>query len=240
MDKNQYYQKSKELGMQLRCPILDRCSRRAMTIYYFSFSEVTKPNNVNYKDFLISKGQLDEDFNEKAIDLQGESPQIISGNSSYFFSDVCPEVNLFDKAHGIGIANGIACISGSWDKYNLEPKDRIHECRHYSECPEFNKFEYDRKNIPKDKKLTSSTIVSIIRELIAENKLEEAAKQALDYSIEKELESEMMNCLNILRRIKEIQKEEVNGTLSHDDLTLKRNQVTNSLLIVTKELEKSQ
>ena len=46
MDKEQYLNQSRENGLPARCPILEYCSRHALTIYFYSdFSNLDYDNN---------------------------------------------------------------------------------------------------------------------------------------------------------------------------------------------------
>mgnify|MGYP005671190101 CR=1 FL=1 len=112
MDKDEYYKISKENDLPLRCPILNYCSRRAWTIYIFSEYSKYDPN-LNMIQALQRAGDIPEDFEEKQVLIQGESPSMIRGNNNYYFSNVCPEVNLFDSWNAL--EPGKACTAGDYD-----------------------------------------------------------------------------------------------------------------------------
>lgn len=149
MEELEYYKISKANDLPLRCPIINYCSRRAWTIYLFS--EYSKfASNLNMAQALKRDGIIPEDFEEKEIMLQGESPSIIRGKDHYYFSNVCPEVNLFDSMHAM--IRGKACARGDYDKYYKGEKHRVLKSQHFSECAEFNKYLFDNNKVGKARK----------------------------------------------------------------------------------------
>ena len=159
MNKEQYFEKSNEKQLPLRCPILNYCGRRIYTIYFNS--EYNKyDSGLTVLESLQKRGEIPDDFETKKIDNQGESPTIIRGNSSLYCNNMCPEVNLFDNQHSL--FTDVACIEGDYDNERRTiPKSTIIKCGHFSECPEFNMYLFEkslknqtitnkkkRKNIP--------------------------------------------------------------------------------------------
>lgn len=143
MNKEDYFQISERKKLPNRCPILNKCSRRAWTIYLFNRLYETDPYN-NFILRLIQEGEIPKDFEETMVRMQGEIPGGSLGRTSGSFNHTCPEVNLFDDMNAFGFFKGTACTSGSFDTES-KPQSRIYEERHYSECAEFAKFSLDNK-----------------------------------------------------------------------------------------------
>lgn len=149
MNQKDYYEIGEKKNLPLRCPILNYCSRRAITIHFNS--DYAKFNSdLTIEDALLKDGTLPKDFNSKKISIQGEPPTWIKGNSSYHFDAMCPEVNLFDTMNSL--FRGLACVSAEYDEYYSEPKQRVLKSQHYSKCPEFNWYIFEKGN----KKISTS------------------------------------------------------------------------------------
>lgn len=160
MDQEEYYEVSKRSGLPLRCPILNYCARRAWTIYYNSDYDRYNPG-LTVEEALLRDDTLPSDFSIKKIEVQGEPPSWIKGNSSYFFTGMCPEVNLFDS--GNSLIRNQACVSAEYDKYYKDHKLRILKNQHYSECAEFNTYLFEQtiKSKPVTKKPRKSIPVKV-------------------------------------------------------------------------------
>jgi hypothetical protein len=164
MDKTDYFKISQQKGLPSRCPILDYCKRRALTIYHFSdFKEENRTNDI--VQTLINAGELNNDYVEKEINLIGEAPLIMKGSGYGHFSNMCPEVSLFDSSNSIGYFAKTACTDASWEKEDKKPF-KILEEKHYSECSEFSKYLFENrtltlKNIAKPKKTECYTYLMI-------------------------------------------------------------------------------
>lgn len=141
MNQEEYFEISKSNNLPLRCPILNQCLRRAFTIYFNSDYRKYDPEN-NVVKALQKDGILSPDFEKNKIEIQGEGPTWIRGNSNFYFSDMCPEVNLFDNSNSL--FQNIACVEGDYDNYRTTNKKRIIKCQHFSKCPEFNKFIFEK------------------------------------------------------------------------------------------------
>jgi hypothetical protein len=138
MNQEEYYNKSRENKLPLRCPILNYCERRALTIYLNSNYRKIDPR-LSPLESLIKNGDIPKDFDIKKIDNQGEEPSIMRGTGHFYCSNMCPEVNLFDDSHSLFPST--ACTEGDFDKERITlPKTRILKCGHFSECPEFNLY----------------------------------------------------------------------------------------------------
>ncbi len=107
---------------------------------------------MNMVQALKKAGEIPSDFEENEIPVQGELPSIIRGTEHYFFSDVCPEVNLFDGINAM--ISEKACSKGDYDKYYSHQKKRVLKSKHFSECAEFNKFLFDNDKIGNRRKKT--------------------------------------------------------------------------------------
>ncbi|MFN4027512.1 MAG: hypothetical protein ACK4IZ_08715 [Flavobacterium sp.] len=139
MNKQEYFKLSFEQNLPNRCPILEYCDRHSWTLYFFS-----KYDEVDYeKDFiktLQKEGVISLDYENKRVKLRAEEPAILRGPKHGHFSNMCPEVNLFDKDNAFGDFRGIACTDGTWDfETNPNKKGKILETKHFSECLEFSK-----------------------------------------------------------------------------------------------------
>jgi hypothetical protein len=146
MDRDEYFEISKQKELPIRCPIVNYCSRRAETIYIFSEYQkyVAKSGDLDCYDTLIRVGVLSKDFRKYQVQVQGEAPSIFRGSDHFAFFDCCPEVNLFESSHSM--INDIASTAGSYDKDRKSNQKQISKCQHYSECPEFSYYLFHKKN----------------------------------------------------------------------------------------------
>ncbi|WP_443936841.1 HNH endonuclease signature motif containing protein [Pedobacter sp. MW01-1-1] len=159
MDKKEYFELSTSLKVTPRCPILNLCQRRAMTIYFFSYSDLKKGSN--FEIVLGNAGELSSEYAKNKIEVQGESPTIIKGGTSMYFSNMCPEICLFESAHSpMGFSS--ACTSGDWDKYRTNNQNRIIEEGHFTQCPEYSRYTFDKKR-KIEKKRTAIPNISKVR-----------------------------------------------------------------------------
>ncbi|WP_109832768.1 hypothetical protein [Reichenbachiella versicolor] len=143
MDKNEYLQLSKENGSSPRCPLISKCERRAMTLYYEDSSMVQYINYSKFLSAMIDEEGLDENY----IKCIGESPSFVGGESSFRLSNMCPEVSLFENSQITVDTLGLAAKAVSYDKYFKTPsKSMVEESGHYSECAEYAKFSFERKS----------------------------------------------------------------------------------------------
>jgi len=144
LNKEEYYKISLESGVQKRCPILEYCSRRAYSIYYFSYYKIIGHSD-SVNSFLMREGVLPKDFDEKHFPLSGESPTYLKGYTYGSFTNFCPEVNLFDGGNSFTGFNGRACTSGGWETEGLGYTD-IREEKHFTECAEYSKYMSEIEN----------------------------------------------------------------------------------------------
>ncbi len=232
MNKDEYFKVSDALNLPKRCPILEKCSRRAWSIYLLGYYDVSKSNNpIN---FLIKEGILNEDFETNNIPVQGESPTFIGGANNSYFHDVCPEVNLFDKNNAIFYAKEKACISASWDKYNKEPKEKIIECRHYSECPEFSKYQYGNSL---SIKLDQINQVEGIKDNLVKDEIITALEKTRKLSQELNFLEHERTCVLLLNRFKDISTKSINETEHPMTIRIEKNKIVTGILLILNEIK---
>lgn len=242
MDKKEYFEISNKKGLPDRCPILDQCERRLLTIYRSSYHQTSVFNN--YLDCLKDAGEVDDSSLKNLINLCGETPGIYDGGDSYSFSGFCPEVNLFDSSHCIGNACKSACSAGNWDKYRKSEKFIPTEHRHYSECPEFNKFLFNSKNSENlnPAKTTKSKLQNNhqgllkvqMKELVAAAEI----KKAIDLLLKSQvLESSEENTLiSLSAQLAAVENESNKGTLTFAQIQVAKNQITSNFLNLVDQL----
>lgn len=142
MNKQEYFKISLEQNLPNRCPMLGYCDRHSWTLYFFSkYDEVDYDRN--FIKTLQKEGAISSDYESKRIKLRAEEPSILRGPKYGHFSNMCPEVSLFDKDNSFASFRGIACTDGSWD-YETSSKNKVNiiETKHFSECLEFSKQQY--------------------------------------------------------------------------------------------------
>lgn len=146
MNKEQYYAKSNDKDLPLRCPILNNCERRALTIYLNSEYGKLNPR-LSWIDCLKEYGEVSKDFEVNKISIQGEWPTMIGGSHNHFYcNNVCPEVNLFDNEHSL--FRNVACVEGTFDiERRTPPKTEVVKTGHFSECPEFNMYAFEKRMV---------------------------------------------------------------------------------------------
>jgi hypothetical protein len=124
--KEDYFRISAVAGLPKRCPILERCERRAHTIALFNEMD---PNNAAKSVGLRSP----------IIESVGEPAKKVGGTNNAGWSGLCPEVSLFESGYALTIFAGKPVTSGEWDTY-MNPTSRILETGHYTECAEYSAF----------------------------------------------------------------------------------------------------
>lgn len=162
MNEDQYFEKSIKRKCVLRCPILNYCTRRAYTIYFYSdYSVIDYENNV--VSALQKESVLPDDFLEKRIPLSGEVPAWSKGLTSLYFNNMCPEVNLFDNLNGLPFSKGLATTDGDWDHERNTEKFIGIKYKHYTECTEYNTYISTNKKNPKASSRRRSPISQTLR-----------------------------------------------------------------------------
>ena len=143
MNESKYFSKSKSIQTPKRCPILNYCSRRAYTLFFFSgLNEYHK--NKSIIGPLLNEGLIPEDFDAHAIPLQGESPTFSRTNTMVYYHNMCPEVNLFDSEYALPFAKGLASTDGEYDSLRVSEKFINQKNKHYSECAEYAKVLFEK------------------------------------------------------------------------------------------------
>lgn len=144
MNEKEYFEKSREKNLPSRCPILDYCTRRAYSIYFFG--GFNGGQNQSVVKILQDHYLLKEDFDKNAVELSGEAPEVLFLDDYKTYENHYPEVNLFDTTYGFKYALGTASVSGVWDIDRMNNnKFKNLKNRHYSECAEFSKIHYNKK-----------------------------------------------------------------------------------------------
>lgn len=118
-----YFEVSERRGLPLRCPILQRCQRRAHTI--------ADANGWPFTDAERLAG-----LQPPVLDSIGESAGRLGGENNFISSRQCPEVILFETSVALPGFSGKPTVSGEYDKY-LSPQFKIIETGHFSQCAEF-------------------------------------------------------------------------------------------------------
>ena len=136
MNKSEYFEESFAQGLPKRCPNLDYCQRRMWTIYFYN----NYPNK-NMFEALTNERLLPSDYENNEITMIGEPPEISRGNISGRFSNMCPEVNLFDRQNTFSTFSGTATTDAEWDA-EIKDGTKILEEKHFSECGEYSKYHY--------------------------------------------------------------------------------------------------
>lgn len=234
MRKDEYFKKSDDLGLPRKCPILDKCSRRAWSIFMLGYYDVEKSSSINPFEFLINEGHLRPDFMDVKIGIQGGGPEMVSGGNNYYFEGMCPEVNLFDKSFGIFFARGLACVSGDWDNYRDEPKERVLECGHYSECSEFCKYQFDDKAFSQDDGFGA---VEKIEQFVIADDIETALRKARAVSQELQLLELDRNCIVLLNRFNDLSNKNIRGTETPENMRIEKNKIVNSIMLIVEKIK---
>ena len=126
--KADYFATSASLSLPARCPLLDRCERRAHTI-------------ASVNNWHLEKAAELVGLKEPIIETIGEGAGYVGGESNFFASGLCPEVNLFETGYALPGFSGKPTIKGEYDKY-LDPQFKILETGHYSQCAEYSAFSF--------------------------------------------------------------------------------------------------
>jgi len=143
MKKEEYYRIGSKEGLPYKkCPLIKYCVRRAYTIYFYNdYEELDHLNNIVLT--LQKHNELVSDFEEKAIHLEGEPPEWSKSPSILTYSNMCPEVNLFESS-ALPFAKGTASTAGSFSTDKPSVFRNI-ENRHFTECNEYSKYIFDNK-----------------------------------------------------------------------------------------------
>lgn len=137
MNEQEYYDYSLKVGSVARCPLLNICERRALTLKYFALGDPPY-NEIDESDY------MPENYKTEKFTIVGESPNIIAGTNNYFYKNVCPETTLFDSSTvPFVVPRGIASSSGEYDKYYKDEKSKVLATKHFTQCSEYSKYTYE-------------------------------------------------------------------------------------------------
>ena len=123
LSKEDYFEKSRNLGLPGRCPIYDRCERKAHSIAV-----------ANDTDRASECAHLES----PRVSIVGDGPYEIKGNSNFLVGGICPELPLFESQNFIIGLNKTPTTKGQYDKY-MNPQYEVLETGHFSECAEFSR-----------------------------------------------------------------------------------------------------
>jgi len=143
-EKDKYFKISRDLSLPMRCPLLNRCGRRAETlcvIHHKSKDEV-----------LVEFG-----FLPPLCNVIGEDVHQVGGVKNYYYSGFCPEVSLFEPEKTLNGFSGMPSIKGEYDYFFNDPKYHVLETGHFSQCAEFV------MNANKIEKIEKVTLTSWLR-----------------------------------------------------------------------------
>ncbi len=140
MDKVNYFKRSQELNVPLRCPFIQYCERYAFSIYYLSYDneKLDKDRKETTEDFLLRRYELPSDYHERKIKLCGESISITQNGDESHVQNLCPELSLFTD-HAC-LASPKEAISSY--TYSKNEGFKVTEHKHFSECLEFIRATY--------------------------------------------------------------------------------------------------
>ena len=158
MNKAEYQERSRNLRVPQRCPLVGYCQRWAWTVYFYCYMDPSNPTE-NIRDVLRKAGDLPDDYDQKKVTLAVESPETSRGDDYHWAHNLCPEVPLFDRQHTPGHIPDQAIASFSW----LEGSGMEYvEHKHFAECLEFIQSP-GIKPKPKRKSLSSKLRFQILQ-----------------------------------------------------------------------------
>lgn len=143
MNKEEYFERSKKEGVVPRCPYIGRCGRYVSTMWFLSgLSECGRQKTV--EEDLMKEGFLDSADLQNPIPFRGaDFWKRGTGDESYYFTNGCPEVPLFESGLYTFIPKK-AINAGDWDRdriagrYGRDGKFKVHSTKHYTECAEYS------------------------------------------------------------------------------------------------------
>jgi len=141
MNKEDYFTKSKDLKLKsLSCPCLENCSRYKITAYLIGsmYSEYYKRRT---ELEIVDMGIVSHPDEIKNGLLIGPGVELSGNKNCFYFSNCCPEFNLFGNEHKPTCIPDGAISSGSFDKERkTQSKFKVNEFKHYSECSEYAQY----------------------------------------------------------------------------------------------------
>ena len=124
--KSDYFAISVAQSIPARCPLLERCERRAHTI-------------ADANEWPLEQAAQTLGLKKPIVRSIGEGAGRIGGTNNFISSGQCPEVNLFESSYALPGFSGKPTIKGEYDKY-LDPQFSILETGHYSQCAEYASY----------------------------------------------------------------------------------------------------
>jgi len=131
MNKTDYINRSNQLKLTPRCPLIGRCPRWAYTLEFY-----TSQTPDHSFSRLKSEGLIPPTFEQTRIPLLPEVPWHSRNNDTETFDHFCPEVPLFFRSTTPSFIPEEAITGADW----IAPTSTLQEVTHghYSECPEFS------------------------------------------------------------------------------------------------------
>ncbi len=155
--EDEYYEISRKDKLPKRCPILHKCERRLWTLYFFNdfldeeylrkMGKISpEEKEIKIIEILKNKSLISQSYEIEKIEIRGKPNQVTKGENGVGFSEMCPEVSLFEKHQYQYDMPRISAIGGRFS-HNAEDEAGYY-CGHFSECPEFSfyHYHYDRRN----------------------------------------------------------------------------------------------
>lgn len=139
MDRSEYQKKSREQNLPPTCPLVKRCKRWILSVYFNSYYKQDPLDK--HKDIiqlLYKKHEIDLNYIEDIIELEGDSLWENKNPESVDRFHFCPEVHLYGEHKPIFLPQE-AITSYMWSK---EAGLTYTEHLHFSECWEFSHFQY--------------------------------------------------------------------------------------------------
>ena len=152
-----YYNISRRDNLVKRCPILNRCERRYWTLYYLKGIDNTvvdlgkKTDKKEISKILKNELLISDNYEHQKIRMIGQLITLVRSPYGIGFSNLCPEVSLFEEHQYQYNIPRISAISGRFNKSDLSSlslnellnNDRTYDqdgfyCSHFSECAEYS------------------------------------------------------------------------------------------------------
>lgn len=160
MNKDQYQERSRELKLPPRCPLVGYCQRWMYSLYFFNYYSDGDPECPDVSKVLDQHGELPGDFEQKQILCAFDPPEITKGKNVYSFSGFCPELNLYHPNHAPSFEAQTALTALNWYEESGTTKK---EYKHFSECLEFIQSGLERPRTIARSRISAKLRFSILR-----------------------------------------------------------------------------
>lgn len=140
MNQSDYFDRSRELQLSPRCPLVGYCERWAATVYLNTYMGKSLNPDETLFDRLKQEQELPPDFDRRRIASVCDLPIRASSDESDFGSRLCPEVALFNSDHRISSLPREAISSYRLSKYGSLSAV---EYKHFSECLELTQANHE-------------------------------------------------------------------------------------------------